>query len=560
MLKKHIAAFLICVMTLTSGGLTAFADITEEAEPNELYSEAVQDEVTSGEVADTVEDTDGNDVNDESGQTEQDPEENPSETGIPSDPDSLTQADTVEPITETEDSGQSTEAEDLLPVNPGVINSFVVSENTGGTVTFTWEPVEDADHYIMYLDDSGYLCENPDTYTFTGLDGIHKFRIEAFDSEGTLIAGSEELSLMTFSETFRPQLTNRTISSPKSLGINLRTLIDEPYNGYSVVQGGCTDGTYAYYLMVSSSTQKGRVLKVRISDKKVVKTSGVLNTHHGNGMTYDSKRNVLVVVAREERKQELTVIDASTLKVKKQQNVKYSYYKDAASGSITSNHQERGLAAISYIPRYDVYLALQRNYHNILIFDPDTFEAIGIVFTRITANYPGVYQAMDADDRYVYLLLSYYDKTQPYNVIVTLDWNSENLLDIVNGNKKYIEKAWRCGNNGEGQPDAAIRVNTKHEAENIYHVTDASGKSHFYLSEYYNNPVYKTVTQKVKYKVKWKKVTKKVKWKKVKKKGKWKWKYKKKKVWKYKTKYKNVKKTVLNYYNRANYVYDLGTF
>jgi hypothetical protein len=117
--------------------------------------------------------------------------------------------------------------------------------------------------------------------------------------------------------------------------------------------------------MVSTSTQKGRVLKVRISDKKVIKTSGVLNTHHGNGMTYDSKRKVLVVVAREERKQELTVIDAATLKVRKQQNVKYSYYKNATSGSITKNHQERGLAAIAYSPRYDVYLALQRNYHNI---------------------------------------------------------------------------------------------------------------------------------------------------------------------------------------------------
>ena len=572
MLRKHIAAFLICVMVLTSGGLTAFAEVADTdaagvPESAAVNPEAVQESSSAGDEAVTDSgsaDTDSiTDSNDEEKSDTDRSAETSSEMDPAAAPDNL-----IQPETDGTD-GEAQEVELLpedagdvpeIPETPAVIDSFAVAENTAGSVTFTWEPVEAADRYIIYLDYEGYLCEEPDTYTFTGLDGIHKFRIEALDAEGTVTACSEELRIMTFSEALRPKLTNRTISSPKSLGINLRTLINEPYNGYSVVQGGCTDGTYAYYLMVSTSTQKGRVLKVRISDKKVIKTSGVLNTHHGNGMTYDSKRKVLVVVAREERKQELTVIDAATLKVRKQQNVKYSYYKNATSGSITKNHQERGLAAIAYSPRYDVYLALQRNYHNILIFDPDTFEAVGIVFTRITADYPGVYQAMDADDRYVYLLLSYYDKTQPYNVIVTLDWNSENLLDVVNGNKKFIEKAWRCDNRGEGKPDAAIRINTKHEAENIYHVADASGKSHFYLSEYYNNPVYKTITQKVKYKVKWKKVTRKVKWKKVKKNGKWKWKYKKKKVWKYKTKYKKVKKTVVSYYNRANYVYDLGTF
>jgi hypothetical protein len=323
--------------------------------------------------------------------------------------------------------------------------------------------------------------------------------------------------------------------------------------------------------MVSTSTQKGRVLKVRISDKKVIKTSGVLNTHHGNGMTYDSKRKVLVVVAREERKQELTVIDAATLKVRKQQNVKYSYYKNATSGSITKNHQERGLAAIAYSPRYDVYLALQRNYHNILIFDPDTFEAVGIVFTRITADYPGVYQAMDADERYVYLLLSYHSSRQPYNIVLVLDWNSENLLDVANGSKSYINKRWLCNNNGSGEPDTVIRINTPHEAENIYHIDQGNGTSKFYLSEYYNNPKYKTVKKTKTVKVKWKKVKKKVKvkWKKVKTKdGKTKWKYKKKKVWKYKYKYKTkkvwkyrIKKIKdFNHYNRDNYVLDLGVF
>ena len=514
LIRRLISLWLAAVLAVTMGGFAAFAETEDE-------------------------------YNDEGLQAESEGEYN--DAGLP------LESQDAEPI-DTED-----EVEVFIPE---VMDSFRVALNSSAEVVFEWEPVDTAAYYVLYLDGAGYKCTDTETcqYSFTGLDGMHSFRISAVDADGNTLTSSDTLRIMTFNENIRSRLSSRTVNASK-LGINLRTMLGESSSGYSVVQGGCTDGTYAYYLMVSSYNQKGRVLKMRISDRKVVKSSGVLNTYHGNGMTYDSKRNKLVAIAREGRKQELTVIDADTLKVTRQQNVKYSNYKNAPSGSLTSAHQNSGLAAIAYSPRYDVYLALERTYHNILIFDPDTFEAKGIVFTRITSKYPGTYQAMDADDRYVYLLLSYYNSSQPYNMILALDWNSENLLDAVNGTgSQYAGKGWYCGNNGSGEPDAAIRLNTSYEAENIYHTTDASGREHFYLSEYFSNPVYKTVKQKEAYKVKWKKVTKKVKWKRVKKKGKWKWKYKKKKVWKYKTKYRTVTKTVLSHYNRDNYVYDLGIF
>ena len=171
---------------------------------------------------------------------------------------------------------------------------------------------------------------------------------------------------------------------------------------------------------------------------------------------------------------------------------------------------------------------------------------------------------MDADERYVYLLLSYHSSAQPYNIILVLDWNSENLLDVAIGNRSYINKRWLCNNNGSGEPDTVIRINTPYEAENIYHIDQGDGTSRFYLSEYYNNPKYKWVKKTKKVKVKWKKVKKKVKvkWKRVKKNGKWKWKYKYKwkKVWKYKKKKKKVKVKVFEYFDRTDYVYDLGSF
>ena len=307
---------------------------------------------------------------------------------------------------------------------------------------------------------------------------------------------SSESPGVTFDESLYRTVINRSIKAKKIKNVELRTMIKENSDGYAVVQGGCTDGKYAYYLMVSSYTQNGRILKVNIRNNKVVGRSKILNTWHGNGMTYDSKRKQLVVIAREHRKQEITVVDARTLKITRQEDVKYDYYEFAGKDSLTRTHQRQGLAAIAYVNRYDCYVALERTYNNLLFFDPDTFEAVGIAYTDILRDYPGTFQAMDADDKYVYLLLSYYNKggrVQPNNLILALDWNSENMLPVVNGELICVPEAWSCNNDGSGKPDAVIRIKSKHEAENIYHTTDKTGSEHFYMSEYYGRYAYKKV-------------------------------------------------------------------
>jgi hypothetical protein len=309
--------------------------------------------------------------------------------------------------------------------------------------------------------------------------------------------------------------------------------------------------------MVSSSTQKGRVLKTVVGTDTVAARSDIINTCHGNGMTINTKERKLVVVGRESRRNQLVVINADNLSDVSYVKVNYGYsgYWDSTAGN--------GLSCISYIPEYDCYVALQRKTHELLILDK-RFRVIGQAGTKITANYPGTYQAMDADARYVYLVLSYYSSRQPYNIVLVLDWNSENLLDVVNGNRSHISKRWMCNNDGSGRPDTVIRINTSHEAENIYHIDQGNGTAHFYLSEYFNSPKYRTVTKIRTVKVRTKKVRKRVrvKWKKVKVNGKWKWKYKYKwkKVWKYKKIKKKYKVREVKYFNRNNYVYDLGSF
>ncbi|MBQ3371235.1 MAG: hypothetical protein IJG48_09565 [Mogibacterium sp.] len=386
---------------------------------------------------------------------------------------------------------------------PAALENLTIEENPMGTVEIIWDAVEGAAYYEVAspgVNGGEPAVTEEAMCTVSGLDhGVaYEFNVAACDESGTVVAEGD-VSITTvayrikFNENSFRKLKSKTVT-PRKFNINLRKMIGEPHSGYAVVQGGCTDGTYAYYLMVSTATQKGRVLKVRIKDRKVIKRSKVLNTWHGNGMAYDSKRKKLVVISREHRKQEITQIDAKTLKITRQKNAKYSYNIDAWTKKLSQRYKQSGLAAIAYVKKYDCYIALERVYHNLLIFDPDTFECIGLVYTELGKT--GTFQAMDADSRYVYLLLSYYNDgsvVQPYNKIVALDWNSENLLPVVNACKSkdlpYVPRAWRCNNDGKGKPDASIRIRTKHEAENIYHTTDKNGKEHFYMSEYYGHKV-----------------------------------------------------------------------
>lgn len=383
------------------------------------------------------------------------------------------------------------------------LENISIEENPMGTVEIIWDALEGAVYYEVTSpgvnEGEAVRTEEP-MYTAEGLDhgADYDFTLAAFDEKDTVIArGAVSITTedykIRFNEASFRVLGNRTVK-PKKFSINLTKMIKEPDSGYAVVQGGCTDGKYAYYLMVSSTTQKGRVLKVRIKDNKVIKRSKILNTWHGNGMAYDSKRKKLVVIAREHRKQEITLIDAKTLRITRQKNAKYHNKINAGSAELNARYKKSGLAAIAYVKKYDCYIAFEREHHNLLIFDPETFECTGLVYTNLGAKYRGTFQAMDADEKYVYLLLSYYNKSQPYNLILALDWNSENLLPVVNACKSkdptFVEHYWYCNNKRNGKPDAAIRIKTKHEAENIYHTTK-NGKEHFYLAEYYGHIAYK---------------------------------------------------------------------
>ena len=588
-IKKRIFALLLTMvmaLSMTLGGMfEAFAEDEVSAAAAETEAEANE----AGEEADSIEEATRDEAEPEygSGSDEQAAEEAATDDDEAETPETSEQA-------VTELTAQGTDVGGL---------TATATQRINGNVEIKWDNVDGASYYKVYAPEydsvaaqtvktgATLLC------TFKGLEKntVYTFKVEAYaaaagssDTDTDTVAddaaasgadaGDEllaegEVTITTYKSVF-DESSFRTLGSKSvgasSLGLSLRTMLGEGNGGYAVAQGAATDGKYAYYILASSSTQNGRVLKVNLSNRADYAKGPVINLHHANGMTYDSKRGLLVCVGYGAWRNQITYVNPNTLTIDSQPTLKYSYVSKMSG--VPDNAENNGIAAISYIPEYDVYVARSRGKvsgysnttssasNNIWVFNAQTLEAIGHIYTKVNSDYPETYQAMDADEKYVYYLLSP-GSGQSKNIILCLDWNSENILPVVNGEKDYVESMWSCNNNNNGKIDAKITLPITHESEGIFHTTDASGREHFYVSEYYGRWKYKTVTKKVKYKKKWKKVRKwynkkTKKW--TKKKPKKKYRGKSKKVWKYKTKTKKVKKKVKDYWARDDYVYDIG--
>ena len=487
-----------------------------------------------------------------------------------------------EEVLDTNDNNEDVSNDDIDNGDDNVVSTeinYVKLNKTAKSnliITVSWDTISDCEYYILYKkDNNGVILDsvkvnkNINTYDFKNLTNntYYKFDLEGYKiiNNKYVLAYKSYLDLVGtkarkifFNESDYRYLNSFSVK-PKKVNINLRTKLKEGKTGYNIVQGGCSDGTYAYYLLIKKSNDKGRILKVRISDTKVIKRSGVLDIKHGNGMACDTKHNRLAISGNGKKRNKLALVDADTLKLTKNVKISYTYLKYSSGWNVKkTNGKYHGLVALSYIKKYDIYIGLQKTTHDLLVINSD-FKVVAFISTTVNAKYPGLYQAMDADEKYVYLLLSPYNNAQPSNIMLVLDYNTEKLLDVINGETSYLSTAYKCNNLLNGNPDAVIRLNNPNEAENIYHVP-VNGKNHFFVSEYKNKAKYHWVKKKKKVKVKWKKVTKKVKVKTYTKSGKIKYKYKKKKVWKYKKKWKKVKVYEFHYYKKDGYVYDLGIF
>lgn len=258
-------------------------------------------------------------------------------------------------------------------------------------------------------------------------------------------------NLMTYTEATRTSLKQN------GKQLELRTAAKQKVGGYDTLQGSCTDGTYAYYVLYNRNVEKCKIVKIRLSDNKVIKTSGALKIHHGNGLTYNPDENVLVAVHCTVSPMKLSVINPSTLKVKKTVTVKVP---DELEGATATNLENiTGFGSISYNEYQGIYVVLLSTSHNLLLLD-ENFKATE--YRKLSEKPGGVWQSIDTTEDYILVGLSP-GSSLSSNVICVYEWD---------GTYRFM-----------------IKVRDGYELESIFHV----GKklyAGFYRSSYNNRRNY----------------------------------------------------------------------
>ena len=162
----------------------------------------------------------------------------------------------------------------------------------------------------------------------------------------------------------------------------------------AVVQGGCTDGTYYYYFMITNdsgvpdSQRKGVILKYDLATQKLVKVSAEMSLYHANDAAYNPNNNTILLDGGNSH---YFLIDPETLTVVKTFSLPYV----ATGGCITYDANQK------------MYINADYSY---FYFYNDDFEFVKkIAVTNLLTEYEeaGQYQArqgMTCDDKYIYYM------------------------------------------------------------------------------------------------------------------------------------------------------------
>ena len=161
-------------------------------------------------------------------------------------------------------------------------------------------------------------------------------------------------------------------------------------SAYRFMQGSCTDGKYGYFILSDKFYRPYcALIKVRLSDWKIVDKHTGMKLYHGNDMAYDSRRGRLMVVHGDGDQTGISFVDPKTLEIE------------------DSVHLDSRVYGLAYDSIRDRYITAVTGKDKVEVRDSDwnilyTFKHVGKNgYTR---------QSLDCDKGNIYLLQSYMNK------------------------------------------------------------------------------------------------------------------------------------------------------
>lgn len=173
------------------------------------------------------------------------------------------------------------------------------------------------------------------------------------------------------------------------------------------MQGGGTDGTYAYYAVNSggdSRESKTLIHKVDLSSWQVVKISQPLYMSHANDIAYDPYHHRLIVSWCDIEPDRVAVVDPDTLELLETKQIPQRHF------------------SIAYCPERHRYVTGKSRTYDLALLDDD-FNPVELL--------PGVEgyvkQGLECDDRYIYFFQTGTDA----NWIFVFDWSGALIHKIA---------------------------------------------------------------------------------------------------------------------------------
>ncbi len=222
---------------------------------------------------------------------------------------------------------------------------------------------------------------------------------------------------LSFDE-YRFKFTTAFDGSGKFKSMNTQVARFSAQNEFNILQGGCTDGEYAYYILQDQQLSSGNclIIKLKIGTWEMEQISEPLPLDHGNGITYLPESNRLLVAHCDPDPKVVSWVDADTLELIETRTLpvpSYSYSYNAARQQFASY----GVSKVMVILDEDLKPVCSYN---------------GLASSLTTQGY-------DVDDNYVYIV------NNGGNAINVCDWEGHWLESIPIGVKTEMENMISLG-------------------------------------------------------------------------------------------------------------------
>lgn len=313
---------------------------------------------------------------------------------------------------------------------------------SGKVLSIKWEAVSGVSGYqVQYADNRLFLDKiskdkDAETTAMTvkdlSADAAYYVRIRSYVTSGK----NTTYSVWTMSDNVYKgkEITRTPVYKELLSKLELRRAAKQKVPGYDTVQGSCYGNGYAYFVLenrnVKSSGKRCKIIKVNLKTKKVVKVSKGLKLNHGNDMTFDTKRNRLVVAHSTPLPKKVSIVNPNTLKVTGTATVQLPDSIEGISKKTLKSYKKsyNGFGAIAYNSKHDQFVVCLRgtSFHHLMVLDKN-FNPVRFIWLPKEDMIKQMLQTVDSVGDFIMVGQSYgYGYTG--NNIVIYDWYQGDYL------------------------------------------------------------------------------------------------------------------------------------